>query len=239
MHSRVGNGLSFVLGLILMFVGGGGWSSRCILRIDCRKSNKQQTLLLHDNGNGVAGLVDSLLLWSTSGRLYIAHGRLSSLPAVALLWGSNIDYRWLVRFFSVFFSTREFFCESSYYAGLARTWNNQRCESAHPKFVEFRRAHYYLFFIFFSNTSTFQLVDKRWSQGVVPSSPRFLPSIVIAHRVQQSHCSSIFHRVLLTNALAFSASQFMRKKKSPRIYTRMHSGGFELTKLTYTRLARG
>ena len=71
--------------------------------------------------------------------------------------------------------------------------------------------------------------------GVVPS-PRFLPSILIAHRVQQSHCSSIFHRVLLTHALAFSASQFVRKKKSPRIYTSMHLGGFELTKLTYTRL---
>ena len=43
--------------------------------------------------------------------------------------------------------------------------------------------------------------------GVVPSSPRFLPSIIIAHRVQQSHCSSIFHRVSLTHALAFSASK--------------------------------
>ena len=70
--------------------------------------------------------------------------------------------------------------------------------------------------------------------GVVPSSPRFLPSIFIAHRVQQSHCSSICHRVLLTHALAFSASQFVHKKKSPRIYTSMHSGGFELTKLTHT-----
>ena len=71
---------------------------------------------------------------------------------------------------------------------------------------------------------------------VVPSPPRFLPSIFIAHRVQQSHCSSIFHRVLLTRALAFSASQFVRKKKSPRFYTNMHSGGFELMKLTCTRL---
>ena len=46
----------------------------------------------------------------------------------------------------------------------------------------------------------------------------------------------MFHRVLLPHALALSASQFVRKKKSPRIYTSMHSGGFELTKLTYTRL---
>ena len=67
-------------------------------------------------------------------------------------------------------------------------------------------------------------------------SPRFLPSICIAHRVQQSHCSSIFHRVLLTHALALSASQFVHKKKSRRIYTSMHSGGFAFTKLTYTRL---
>ena len=71
---------------------------------------------------------------------------------------------------------------------------------------------------------------------VVPSPPRFLPSIFIAHRVQQSHWSSIFHRVLLTHAPALSASQFVHKKKSPRICTSTHSGEFELTKLTYTRL---
>ena len=58
----------------------------------------------------------------------------------------------------------------------------------------------------------------------------------IAHRVQRSHCSSIVHRVLLTHALALSASQFVHKKKSRRIYTIMHSAGLELTKLTYTRL---
>ena len=50
--------------------------------------------------------------------------------------------------------------------------------------------------------------------GVVPSSPRFLPSLFIEHRVQQSHCSSIFHRVLLTHALVFSASQFLYYIKS-------------------------
>ena len=56
------------------------------------------------------------------------------------------------------------------------------------------------------------------------------------HRVQQSHCSSIFHRVLLTHALPLSASQFVPEKKSQRIYTSMHSAELELTKLTYTRL---
>ena len=72
--------------------------------------------------------------------------------------------------------------------------------------------------------------------SVVPSPPRLLPSIFIAHRVQQSHCSSIFHQVLLAHALAPSASQFVHKKKSQRINTSMHSAGLELTKLTYTRL---
>ena len=72
--------------------------------------------------------------------------------------------------------------------------------------------------------------------GVVPSPPRFLPSIFIAHRVQQSHCSSIFHRMMLTHALALSASQFVHKKKSQQIYKSMHSAGLELTKLNYTRL---
>ena len=64
--------------------------------------------------------------------------------------------------------------------------------------------------------------------GVDPSPLRFLPSIFIAHRVQQSHW--------LTHALALSASQFVPKKKSARIYPSMHSAGLELTKLTFTRL---
>ena len=89
---------------------------------------------------------------------------------------------------------------------------------------------------FFAHTSTFQSLDKPGSQiEVVHSPPRFLPSIFIAHRVQQFHCSSILHRVLPTHALALSASQFVNKKKTPRINASMHSGGFELTKLTYTR----
>ena len=95
------------------------------------------------------------------------------------------------------------------------------------------------FFFSFSHTSTFQLLDKQAVvTGVVPSfpPPRFFAFNFIARRVQPSHCSSIFHRGLLTHALALSASQFMRTKKSPRIYTSMHSGGFERTKLTYTRL---
>ena len=83
------------------------------------------------------------------------------------------------------------------------------------------------------------LLSSFWTsrdKGVVPSSPRLLPSIFIARRVQQSHCWSIFHRMLLTHALALSASQFEYKKMSQRIYASMHSAGLELTKLTYTGL---
>ena len=90
-------------------------------------------------------------------------------------------------------------------------------------------------FLFFFEHFYFPASGQAMVTGVVPSPSRFLPSIIIAHWVQQSHCSSIFHRVWLTHALALSASQFVRKKKSPRIYTSMHSAGFALTRLTYTR----
>ena len=72
--------------------------------------------------------------------------------------------------------------------------------------------------------------------GVVPFPPGSCLHFFIAHRVQQPHCSWIFHRVLLSHALALAASQFAHKKKSQRIYTSMHSAGHELTKLNYTRL---
>ena len=93
-----------------------------------------------------------------------------------------------------------------------------------------------LFFLFFFHT---HLLSSFWtSRGhrCRPFFPRFLTSIFITHRVQQSHCSLIFHRGLLTHALALSASQFVHKKKSQRIYSSMRSAGLELTKLTYTRL---
>ena len=99
-----------------------------------------------------------------------------------------------------------------------------------------RRPSFDFFFFFFLSHFYFPASGQAVVTGVVPFPPRFLPSIFIAHRVQQSHCSSIFHRVLLAHALALSASQVVHKKKSQRIYTRMHSAGLELTKLTYTRL---
>ena len=78
----------------------------------------------------------------------------------------------------------------------------------------------------------------RRSHRCRPFSPRSLPSIFIAHRVQQSHCSSTFHRVLLTHALAFIECCYLTlcssfphvnlcARKSPhkfiRVCTRGHS----------------
>ena len=73
-----------------------------------------------------------------------------------------------------------------------------------------------------SHTFTFQLLDK-------PCRPFFPPVLAFkfyrAHRVQQSNCTSISHLVLLTHAVALSASQFMHKKKSQRICTGYALGG--------------
>ena len=65
---------------------------------------------------------------------------------------------------------------------------------------------------------------------VVPSPSRFLPSIFIAHRVQQSHCSSIFHRVILlthtdhitTNSKADSSLSTTKVLKIGRMGARIH-----------------
>ena len=68
------------------------------------------------------------------------------------------------------------------------------------------------FFLFF-HTSTF---CKAVVTGIVPSPPLFFPSMFIAHRVQRSHCSSSFHRVLLlTHAGTISASTLVQERKCP------------------------
>ena len=72
--------------------------------------------------------------------------------------------------------------------------------------------------------------------GVVPFPPgsclQILSRLGFSNPTARRFSSSVAH------ALAFSASQFERKKKSPRTYTStcMHLRGFELTKLTHTRL---
>ena len=65
--------------------------------------------------------------------------------------------------------------------------------------------------------------------SVIRSSPRFLPSIFIAHRVQQSNCLSTCHRVLLTHALALLCT---RQSPHEFLRVRMRSGELEFTKLT-------
>ena len=75
----------------------------------------------------------------------------------------------------------------------------------------------YIFFLFFFSHFCFPASGQAVVTSVVPSFPRLLPSIFIAHRVQQSHCSSIFHRVLLTHALALSASQLVHIPPGPSL----------------------
>ena len=63
------------------------------------------------------------------------------------------------------------------------------------QFLHFEPSPASLFFSHFYFPASGQAVVK----GVVPSPSRFLPSIFIAQRVQQSHCPSIFHRSLACN----------------------------------------
>ena len=67
--------------------------------------------------------------------------------------------------------------------------------------------------VWFFYTSTFW---KAVVTGFVHSPPWFFPSIFIAHRVQQSNCSSNFYQMLLlTHAGALSASQLVQQRKCP------------------------
>ena len=58
---------------------------------------------------------------------------------------------------------------------------------------------FFFIYIFFLAHFHFPASGQAVVTGVIPSPPRFLPSIFIAHRVQQSHCSSIVRRMLLTH----------------------------------------
>ena len=84
--------------------------------------------------------------------------------------------------------------------------------------VESGRVRTFRFVLFFFAHFLFPGSGQAVVTGVVPS-PRLFPLVFIAHRIQQSYRSSIFYRVLLTHALALSAGQFVRKKKSPRVFT--------------------
>ena len=97
--------------------------------------------------------------------------------------------------------------------------NLERCDyyCCHIVHSHRKQHRFVLPFFFFLRTL---LLSSLWVTGrghrytVVLLPPGSCLQFCIAKRVQQSHCSSIFHRVLLTHALALSASQFVCKKKS-------------------------
>ena len=64
--------------------------------------------------------------------------------------------------------------------------------------------------------------------GVVPSPPRYVPSIISAHSVQHSHCSSIFIECCKLTLSRFPLIIFYARK-SP--YEYVHSVRIELAKL--------
>ena len=64
---------------------------------------------------------------------------------------------------------------------------------------------------FFFSFSLF-LLSGFWTSRGHRCRPRFLPSIFIAHWVQQSHCSSMFY-----HSLALSASQVVHKKSPTKV----------------------
>ena len=87
-----------------------------------------------------------------------------------------------------------------------------------------KRLYRHFFFFFLFSHVYFPASGQAVVKGVAPSPPRFLPSICIAHRVQQSHCSSIFHRVLLTHALQFPQVNLCAKI-SPHEFIRVCTWG--------------
>jgi len=80
----------------------------------------------------------------------------------------------------------------------------------------------YSFFLFI--TFTFQPIRRRFYPrrssgqavvtGVVPSPPRYVPLFFVAHRVQHSHCSSIFIECSQLTLSRFPLINFLCKKKS-------------------------
>ena len=53
--------------------------------------------------------------------------------------------------------------------------------------------------------------------GVFPSPPRYVPSIFIAHRVQHSHCSSIFIECCYLTLSRFPLINFFTQEKVLRV----------------------
>ena len=69
--------------------------------------------------------------------------------------------------------------------------------------------------VVFSRTSTFQPLDKPWSQASSLLPPGSCLQFLSRIGFSTPTARRFYHRVLLTHALALSASQFVHKKKSP------------------------
>ena len=94
---------------------------------------------------------------------------------------------------------------------------------------------YRRFFFFFSHFY-FPASGQAVFTGVVPSPPRFLRSIFIAHRVQQSHCSSIFHQVLLTYQVPGNGTTRIRAGPPPLRPTMAEGRYFDMLEIRRQRV---
>ena len=73
--------------------------------------------------------------------------------------------------------------------------------------------------------------------GVVHFPPfRLLPSLLLAHRVQHPLIVDFSSSFANSRSRAFRKSISAQEKDPRNLQTSTHSGGFTLTKLTYTRL---
>ena len=89
----------------------------------------------------------------------------------------------------------------------------RRTEILHPPDLAKNIIH----LLFFSRFSFPAFSGQSVVTGVVPSPFRYLALNFIAPSVRQSHCSSIFHRVLLTHALALFVKSICARKKFQQI----------------------
>ena len=94
---------------------------------------------------------------------------------------------------------------------------------------------YVLFFFWSPFYFYFPASGQAVFSGVVLSSPRYVPSIFIAHRVQRSHCSSIFIECCSLTLSRFPRVNMCTRRSPYEFFTSMHAGGLELTQLAYSR----
>ena len=98
------------------------------------------------------------------------------------------------------------------------SWDDRVHSQNHNRFT---------FLSFFFSHSSFPASGQAGVTGVVPSLPPVLAFNFLSRipgRVQQSHCSSIFHRVLLTHALALFPQVNLYTRKIPNEFIRVCTG---------------